>query len=158
MRKVEEFGLTPPPPRTQTLLRIFDGSLGARFMSKAQKRKGTREGPTWKAEHHDPFFVLPMTSCAATTADIPKRAWVRGWQHQLTSPFELFVLVYKPSSVRIDPRQILQETSLAAPATIFGLWRRDTFFTHDFLQDSGAIKKKWIKKLQEISGKVAHVK
>jgi len=60
--------------------------------------------------------------------------------------------------VRIDPRQILQETSLAAPATIFGLWRRDTFFTHDFLQDSGAIKKKWIKKLQEISGKVAHVK
>ena len=69
------------------------------------------------------------------------------------------MLVYKPPSVRIDPRKRLQETSLAAPATIFGLWRRDTFFTHDFLQDFGAKKAKMDKKkLQKISGKVAHVK
>ena len=71
--KVEEFGLTQPPPRTQTLLGIFDVSLGARFMSKAHKCKDTREGSTWKAEHRVPFVVLPMTSWASTTADIPKK-------------------------------------------------------------------------------------
>ena len=32
--------MTPPPPCTQTLLGIFDGSFGARSMSKAQKRQG----------------------------------------------------------------------------------------------------------------------
>ena len=125
-------------------------------MSKAQKRKGTREGSIWKAEHGDPFFVLPWPLAPRLPQIFPKRAWVRGWQHQLTSPFELFVLVYKPPSVRIDPRKRLRETSLAALATIFRLWRRDTL--HPWFSARFWREKKWIKKLQEMPGKVACVR
>lgn len=127
-------------------------------MSKAQKRKGGKGRLNLKGGAPRPVFrpshdLLSLDYRRYSQEALEYEADNINWKS-----FELFVLVYKPSSVRIDPRKRLRETSLAAPATIFGLWRRDTFFTHDFLQDSGAKKKKWIKKLQEMPGKIAHVK
>ena len=45
------------PPRTHALLEIFDGSRGWRIMGKLQI----------------PFFVFPMTPCAANSAENPKK-------------------------------------------------------------------------------------
>lgn len=126
--KVEEFGLTQTPPRTQTLLGIFDGSLGTRFMSKAQKRKGGKGWLNLKGGAPRPVFRPSHDLLSLDYRRYSQKALEYEADNINWKSFELFVLVYKPSSVRIDPRKRLRETSLAAPATIFGLWRRDTFF------------------------------
>ena len=128
-------------------------------MSKAQKRKGGKGWLNLKGGAPRPVFrpshdLLSLDYRRYSQEALEYEADNINWKS-----FELFVLVYKPSSVRIDPRKRLRETSLAAPATIFGLWRRDT---HDFHPWFSARfrreKKKWIKKLQEMPGKIAHVK
>lgn len=58
-----------PLPRTQALLRIFNGSCGRRIMGKFQKRKGTREGSMW------PWYLAPRL-----LQKIPRSAWVRSSQ------------------------------------------------------------------------------
>ena len=149
--KVEEFGLTQTPPRTQTLLGIFDGSLRTRFMSKAQKRKGGKGRLNWKAEHRDPFFVLPMTSWASTTADIPKKRL----STRLTTSIEN-LSSFLCSFTSLLQCELTRERDCEKPLWLVPLQFSDfgvatLFCTHDFLQDFGAKKNglKNYKKCQE---------
>ena len=155
--KVEEFGLTQTPPRTQTLLGIFDGSLGTRFMSKAQKRKGGKGRLNWKAEHRDSFFVLPMTSWASTTADIPKKRL----STRLTTSIEN-LSSFLCSFTSLLQCELTRERDCEKPLWLLPLQFSDfgvaTLFSPMIFCKIPARKKKWIKKLQEMPGKIAHVK